>query len=47
MKAGLIAGALGLALVGVYLMIYYRALGLVAVISLVLEAVEDRNAGSE
>ena len=39
LKAGLIAGALGLALVGVYLMIYYRALGFVAVISLVLAAV--------
>jgi preprotein translocase subunit SecD len=34
LKAGLIAGALGLALVVVYLLIYYRALALVAVLSL-------------
>lgn len=34
LKAGLIAGALGLALVFLYLLIYYRALGLVAIASL-------------
>ena len=34
LRAGLIAGALGLLLVGLYLVIYYRALGLVAVASL-------------
>jgi preprotein translocase subunit SecD len=34
LKAGLIAGALGLLLVALYLLVYYRALGLVAVASL-------------
>ena len=38
LKAGLLAGALGLFLVGVYLILYYRALGIVAVLSLVLAA---------
>lgn len=38
LQAGLIAGALGLALVVLYLLIYYRALGLVAVFSLVVAA---------
>jgi preprotein translocase subunit SecD len=36
LKAGLIAGALGLALVVLYLLLYYRALALVAVFSLVI-----------
>lgn len=36
LRAGLIAGALGLALVIVYLLLYYRALALVAVFSLVI-----------
>jgi preprotein translocase subunit SecD len=35
LRAGLIAGALGLALVMLYLLLYYRALGIVAVVSLV------------
>lgn len=35
LKAGLIAGALGLLLVVVYLLLYYRALGIVAVVSLI------------
>ncbi len=39
LKVGLIAGALGLALVILYLMFYYRALGLVAVVSLILAAI--------
>lgn len=39
LKAGLLAGAIGLALVGVYLLLYYRALGLVAVLSLIVAAV--------
>ena len=38
LRAGLLAGALGLALVAGYLLIYYRALGLVAVFSLILAA---------
>lgn len=38
LRAGLLAGALGLALVAGYLLIYYRALGLVAVFSLLLAA---------
>lgn len=38
LQAGLIAGAIGLALVGLYLLAYYRLLGLVAVFSLVLAA---------
>jgi preprotein translocase subunit SecD len=39
LKVGLIAGALGLGLVVVYLLFYYRALGMVAVVSLVIAAV--------
>ncbi len=35
LRAGLIAGALGLVLVVIYLLLYYRALGVVAVVSLV------------
>ena len=38
LRAGLLAGLLGLILVAGYLLIYYRALGLVAVLSLVLAA---------
>lgn len=38
LRAGLIAGALGLALVALYLVVYYRALGLVAVASLAVAA---------
>lgn len=38
LQAGLIAAALGLALVVLYLMVYYRALGLVAVFSLIIAA---------
>jgi len=38
LRAGLLAGAIGLLLVGGYLLIYYRALGVVAVLSLVLAA---------
>ncbi|MFM7211324.1 MAG: MMPL family transporter, partial [Actinomycetota bacterium] len=34
LRAGLIAGALGLALVTLFLLVYYRALGVVAVLSL-------------
>lgn len=36
LKAGLLAGALGIALVALYLLFYYRALGIVAGVSLVL-----------
>ena len=39
LRAGVLAGLLGLALVGGYLLLYYRALGLVAVFSLVLAGV--------
>ena len=39
LKVGLIAGALGLGLVVLYLLAYYRALGMVAVVSLVLAAI--------
>ncbi|AXK32373.1 protein translocase subunit SecD [Streptomyces armeniacus] len=39
LKAGLIAGGIGLALVVVYLVFYYRLLGLVAVSSLVVAAI--------
>lgn len=39
LQAGLIAGALGLLLVVIYLMFYYRALGIVAVVSLIEAAV--------
>ncbi len=38
LHAGLLAGAIGLALVALYLLLYYRALGLVAVASLVIAA---------
>jgi preprotein translocase subunit SecD len=38
LKAGLLAGAIGLALVALYLLLYYRALGLVAVASLMVAA---------
>ena len=39
LQAGLIAGAIGIALVFVYAMIYYRLLGLVMIASLILSAV--------
>ncbi len=39
LRAGLLAGAIGLALVGLYLLFYYRALGLVAAGSLIVAAV--------
>lgn len=39
LHAGLVAGALGLLLVVVYLLLYYRALGLVAMASLVIAAI--------
>ena len=39
LRVGLIAGALGLGLVVLYLLFYYRALGMVAVISLVIAAI--------
>jgi preprotein translocase subunit SecD len=39
LKAGLIAGAIGIALVFVYALIYYRLLGLVMIASLVLSAI--------
>jgi preprotein translocase subunit SecD len=38
LRAGIIAGLLGLLLVVIYLLIYYRALGLVAVVSLLVAA---------
>ncbi len=38
LRAGIIAGLLGLLLVALYLVVYYRALGLVAVVSLVVAA---------
>jgi preprotein translocase subunit SecD len=38
MKAGLLAGAIGLALVVIYCLIYYRALGLVVIASLAASA---------
>ncbi|MEU6081316.1 protein translocase subunit SecD [Streptomyces sp. NPDC047108] len=38
LKAGLIAGAIGLALVVLYLVIYYRGLSLVAILSLLVSA---------
>jgi protein-export membrane protein SecD len=34
LRAGLIAGLLGLAIVGIYMLFYYRALGLIAVVGL-------------
>ncbi len=39
LKVGLVAGALGLALVILYLLLYYRALGMVAVVSLIIAAI--------
>lgn len=39
LQAGLIAGGLGLLLVVIYLLLYYRALGVIAVISLVAAAI--------
>ncbi len=39
LKAGLLAGAIGLALVALYLLFYYRSLGLVAAASLVVAGV--------
>ena len=39
LKAGLLAGAIGLILVALYLLLYYRALGLVAAASLVVAGV--------
>ena len=39
LRAGIIAGILGLALVMLYLLFYYRALGVVAILSLALAAV--------
>jgi len=36
LRAGILAGLLGLGLVGIYLLIYYRVLGIVAVLSLVI-----------
>lgn len=36
LRAGILAGFLGLALVGLYLLLYYRALGVVAALSLVV-----------
>ena len=39
LRAGIIAGLLGLALVALYLLLYYRALGLVAMFSLVVAGV--------
>lgn len=38
LQAGILAGAIGLALVGLYLILYYRVLGVVAVFSLVIAA---------
>ncbi len=38
LKAGMLAGAIGLALVGIYLVLYYRVLGVVAVFSLMIAA---------
>jgi len=39
LKAGLLAGGFGLLLVVIYLLIYYRALGVIAVVSLVAAAI--------
>lgn len=38
LQAGMLAGAIGLALVGIYLILYYRVLGVVAVFSLIVAA---------
>ncbi|MEU2430843.1 protein translocase subunit SecD [Streptomyces sp. NPDC007861] len=39
LKAGLIAGAIGLALVVIYLLVYYRGLSIVALLSLLVSAI--------
>ncbi|MFE7776053.1 protein translocase subunit SecD [Streptomyces sp. NPDC057445] len=39
LKAGLIAGAIGLALVVIYLLVYYRGLSMVALLSLLVSAI--------
>ncbi|MFF5446771.1 protein translocase subunit SecD [Streptomyces sp. NPDC012888] len=39
LKAGLIAGAIGLALVVIYLLVYYRGLSLIAIVSLLVSAI--------
>ncbi|MEU9983674.1 protein translocase subunit SecD [Streptomyces sp. NPDC050856] len=39
LKAGLIAGAIGLALVVIYLLVYYRGLSLIAILSLIASAI--------
>ncbi|MDN3297276.1 protein translocase subunit SecD [Streptomyces ficellus] len=39
LKAGLIAGAIGLALVIIYLVVYYRGLSLIAILSLIASAI--------
>ena len=39
LKAGLLAGAIGLLLVVLYSLIYYRALGLVTIASLIVSGV--------
>jgi preprotein translocase subunit SecD len=39
LKAGLIAGAIGLALVVIYLLVYYRGLSFIAIVSLLVSAV--------
>jgi preprotein translocase subunit SecD len=44
LRAGLLAGAIGLALVALYLLVYYRALGLVAAASLAIAALISYNA---
>jgi len=44
LRAGLLAGAIGLILVALYLLLYYRALGLVAVASLGIAALISYNA---
>ena len=38
LRAGLVAGAVGLALVAIYMLLYYRALGIVVVLGLMLTA---------
>ncbi len=39
LKAGLIAGAIGLALVVIYLLVYYRGLSFIAIVSLMVSAI--------
>ncbi|MFF4581245.1 protein translocase subunit SecD [Streptomyces sp. NPDC001389] len=39
LKAGLIAGAIGLALVVIYLLVYYRGLAFIAIVSLMVSAI--------